>query len=329
MIYNAWYVVLESKEVRDRPVGVTRFSEKLVFYRDQKGQVHCLKDQCVHRGVQLSLGHVHENHLICPFHGFEYNSSGQVEVIPAYGRNYEVPERYKVSYYKTHETHDFIYVFWGEPEKAKTHPVFFDDLEGFTYGASNEIWPVHYSRAIENQLDVVHLPFVHASTIGRGEKYVVDGPIVEWVDEDKFEFFVYNRVEDGSIAKKPDQMPKPNRATDFRLGFKFPNLWQNYIDDRIRVMAAFVPIDEHHTRIYLRFYQSFMKLPVMSHLINGLAMIYNRKVLHQDRRVVITQVPDKSQLKMSDVLIQGDLPILIYRKRRDELLKLTDTENIK
>jgi len=322
MICNQWYVVLESKEVNKKPIGVTRLSEKLVFYRDSQDKVHCLKDQCVHRGVQLSLGEVHKDHLLCPFHGFEYNCEGKVDVIPAYGRTYQVPERYKVSYYRTFEMQGFIYIFWGKPEDAHELPVFFSDLgDEFSYSTMNEVWPIHYSRAIENQLDVVHVPFVHRTTIGRGEKYVVDGPVVEWLDKDKFEFFVYNRVEDGTLAKRPKEMPKPNRKTDFRLGFKFPNLWQNYIAENVRVLAAFVPIDEEHTRIYLRFYQSFMKVAGLKNLVNVMAMFFNKKVLHQDRRVVVTQQPIKSMLKMSDKLIQGDLPILEYRKRRDELLK--------
>ena len=31
MIPNQWYVLMESKEIKDRPVGVTRMGEKLVF----------------------------------------------------------------------------------------------------------------------------------------------------------------------------------------------------------------------------------------------------------------------------------------------------------
>ncbi|MCH4887992.1 aromatic ring-hydroxylating dioxygenase subunit alpha [Acidaminobacter sp. JC074] len=326
MIKNQWYVVLGSNEVKRKPVGVTRLNEKLVFYRDTKGKVHCLKDRCVHRGVSLSLGEVCGDDLICPFHGFEYDHTGKVKVIPAYGRNYQVPDRYKVVSYETYESHGYIFIYYGS--RPDSEPSYFTDLEGFTYSEMSEVWSVHYSRAIENQLDVVHVPFVHHNTIGKGKKYVVDGPLIQWLDEEKFEFYVYNRIEDGTIAKKPSDMRPPDPEKDFRLAFKFPNLWQNYIDDKIRITAAFVPIDEDHTKIYLRFYQCFLKVPLLSVLVNELAMIFNRKVLHQDRRVVLSQVPKKSMLKMSDILIQGDLPILTYRKRRDQLLKLGENHEI-
>ena len=63
--------LMESKQVKDKPVGVTRMGEKLVFWRDGKGNVACLRDKCPHRGVELSTGQVVNGHIQCPFHGFE------------------------------------------------------------------------------------------------------------------------------------------------------------------------------------------------------------------------------------------------------------------
>ena len=81
MIPKQWYVVMDSTQVRDKPVGVVRMGEKLVFWRDSSGKVNCFRDKCVHRGVQLSKGKVIGNHIQCPFHGLEYDSSGKVTVM--------------------------------------------------------------------------------------------------------------------------------------------------------------------------------------------------------------------------------------------------------
>ena len=59
----------------------------------------------------------------------------------------------------------------------------------------------------------------------------------------------------------------------------------------------------------------------MQSLVTSLANIFNRKVLHQDRRVVLTQLPKKTKLRMDEKLIPGDLPIIEFRKKRSELLK--------
>jgi phenylpropionate dioxygenase-like ring-hydroxylating dioxygenase large terminal subunit len=322
MIPNQWYAVLESSEVGRRPVSATRMGEKLVFWRDGEGRVACLRDRCVHRGASLGLGKTVHGRLQCPFHGFEYDASGRVTRIPANGRDAAVPDYYRVVAYPAREAHGFVWIFWGE-RADPAEPTFFDDLgAGFSYASFSEVWPVHYSRAIENQLDVVHLPFVHQNTIGRGDKTLVDGPVVKWIDENAFMFFVYNRVDDGTPARLPAQMPPPDLARDFHLTFRFPNLWQNYLGDRARVVAAFAPVDEHHTRIYIRFYQSFFRVPVLKRLVNRLMMPVNRIILHQDRRVVSTQVPDASALRMDEKLIPGDLPIVEFRRRRDELIRL-------
>jgi phenylpropionate dioxygenase-like ring-hydroxylating dioxygenase large terminal subunit len=322
MIPDQWYVLMESKQVKSRPVGVTRMGEKLVFWRDDTGRVSCLRDKCPHRGVALSEGQVIDGHLQCPFHGFQYDASGRAVFIPANGRNAPVPRALRAHSYPTHEAHGFIWVWWGQdPPDDLTPPRFFDDIdESFTYKTLYDPWPAHYSRVIENQLDVVHLPFIHHNTIGRGNRTVVDGPGIEWVDEDTFYVYVYNRTDDGAPPRKPGEVPIPHPG-GFRLEFTFPNLWQNRISDDARIVAAFVPVDEAHTLLYLRFYQRFLRLPLLRHLVTWAAMPFNVLVAHQDRRVVITHQPQPSGLRIGEKLIQGDRPIVAYRRRREELKK--------
>ncbi len=321
MISDQWYVVMDSSQVKDRPVGVTRMGEKLVFWRDNTGRVRCLRDKCVHRGVQLSMGKVIGGRLQCPFHGFEYDASGRVQLIPANGKNASVPDRFRVHSYPTHEAHDFIWIWWGEnPPDDLQPPRFFDNLDdSFSYGRIYDHWDAHYSRVVENQLDVVHLPFVHHNTIGRGGRAVVDGPLVEWDGDDKFYVYVFNRVDDGTPPRKPEELTRPE--TEFRLEFIFPNLWQNHISSQTRIVAAFVPVDEAHTILYLGFYQNLVRARLLRDIVNWLAMPFNRLVAHQDRRVVVTQRPKRSELNIGEKLIQGDRPIVEYRRRRRQLME--------
>ena len=120
MIPNQWYIVMDSNQVKRKPIGVTRMGEKLVFWRGLKenqnpdGKVSCLRDKCAHRGVQLSKGVIKSNgYLQCPFHGFEYDTTGRIKIIPANGKNTPVPDRFKVHSYPTYEAHGFIWIWWG------------------------------------------------------------------------------------------------------------------------------------------------------------------------------------------------------------------------
>jgi phenylpropionate dioxygenase-like ring-hydroxylating dioxygenase large terminal subunit len=323
MIPNQWYAVMDSSQVRSKPVGVVRMGGKLVFWRDSTGKVICFRDKCVHRGVQLSKGRIMNDHLQCPFHGLEYDASGRVTRIPANGKNTTVPDRFSVNSYPTHEAYDFIWIWWGEnPPAGLKRPCFFNDIEkDFSYEQVYDHWNIHYSRAIENQLDVAHLPFVHHNTIGRGGLTLVDGPGMQWISEDMFFVYYYNRVDDGRLPRKPDEVPIPDPDKEFKLEFIFPNLWQNHISENVRIVLAFVPIDDENTLLYLRFYQKFMRLPLLRQLINRLAMPFNLLIAHQDRRIVVTHQPKMSALRTDEQLIQADLPIIEYRRRRQELKK--------
>jgi phenylpropionate dioxygenase-like ring-hydroxylating dioxygenase large terminal subunit len=322
MIPNQWYVLMESKQVKGTPVGVTRMGEKLVFWRDGSGRVSCLRDRCPHRGVQLSKGQVVDGQIQCPFHGFEYDASGHAVFIPANGRDAPVPKAFRAYSYPTHEAYGFIWTWWGEdPPDDLTPPRFFADLDDdFVYKTVYDPWRAHYSRVIENQLDVVHLPFVHHNTIGRGDRTVVDGPAIEWLDEDMFYVYVYNRADDGTPPRKASELPVPH-PSGFRLEFIFPNLWQNRISDDVRVVAAFVPVDKEHTVLYLRFYQRFLTVPVLRDVVTWLAMPMNLVIAHQDRRVVETHQPQPSGLRIGEKMIQGDRPIVEYRRRRQQLIE--------
>jgi len=323
MIPKQWYVAMDSTQVRDRPVGVIRMGEKLVFWRDSSGKVNCLRDKCAHRGVQLSKGKVIGDHIQCPFHGLEYDSSGKVTVIPANGKNTPVPDRFQVLSYPTYEAHSFIWIWWGEnPPGDLQPPRFFTDIDNsLSYGRAYDHWNAHYSRVIENQLDAAHLPFVHYNTIGRGNRTIVDGPGFQWLDGDMFYVFVDNRVDDGTPPLKPEQMPTPDPVKDFKLEFIFPNLWQNYIDEKVRIIVAFVPVDQENTILYLRFYQKFMRVPLLRDLITRLSTPFNLIITHQDRRVVVTQQPKASGLQIGEELFQADRPIIEYRRRRQELME--------
>jgi phenylpropionate dioxygenase-like ring-hydroxylating dioxygenase large terminal subunit len=325
MIRNQWYVVLESSEVGTHPVGVTRLGEKMVFWRDQAGVVQAAVDRCPHRGVALSFGEIHSGHLQCPFHGFEYDSAGKCVLIPANGRNGIIPNAMRLNTYPAYEAHGLIWLWWGTPASEELPaPEFFDNLDNtFAYGSAHDPWNAHYSRVIENQLDVVHLPFIHRNTIGRGNRTIVDGPVVEWKGDKMLYTYVFNRVDDGTLPRKPSEL-SPKEATSVHLEFIFPNLWQNYINEKVRILAAFVPVDNEHTILYLRFYQKFIRLPLLGQLVARLAMPSNVFIAHEDRRVVVTQQPKASGIKIGEILIQGDLPIIEYRRKRAALQNLAE-----
>jgi phenylpropionate dioxygenase-like ring-hydroxylating dioxygenase large terminal subunit len=86
------------------------------------------------------------------------------------------------------------------------------------------------------------------------------------------------------------------------------------------VFVAFAPIDEGNTMLYVRFYQRFLRVPLLDKLFCQLSNLGYRIIVRQDKRVVITQQPKKTALAMGEKLFQADGPIVAYRQRRQHLI---------
>jgi phenylpropionate dioxygenase-like ring-hydroxylating dioxygenase large terminal subunit len=328
MIRNLWYAILESRELKDKPLGVTRLGERLVLWRDGSGRAACFYDRCAHRGATLSIGKlVGKNTIQCPFHGLEYDSSGRCVKIPANGRNAPFPSDSECAPIRSMRNTESSGSGGRRSSADLRPPQFFEDLKEMeNWMTVKDPWGNHYTRVLENQLDVVHLPFVHHNTIGRGNKTLVEGPGFEWKNETLFYHYVYNKVDDGSRPRSPKEVPVPDPDRNYKLECILPNLWENRISDKVRILGIFVPIDETHTLLYLRFYQDFMKVPGLSWIVFKLACLFNLIVAHQDRRVVNTQIPKGDGIGTGEKLIQGDLPIIEFRKRRVELRKAAEKD---
>lgn len=82
--------------------------KELVVWRDNSGVAHVWEDRCPHRGMRLSFGFVRGDHIACLYHGWQYDTSGQCQYIPAHPQ-LEVPKTIKVPRYKTMEAGGMIW----------------------------------------------------------------------------------------------------------------------------------------------------------------------------------------------------------------------------
>ena len=317
---NQWYPVLESREVKRKPLGVERLGQRLVFWRDAEGRVHAHPDRCPHLGAALSSGRVVGQHLVCPFHGFEFASDGHCRHIPANGRQGKIPVSLRLPPYVLREAHDLIWLWWGTPSVEYPLLPYFSVLEGrWRQGTVTAEWPVHYTRAIENQLDVAHLPFVHRTTIGAGGRSRVEGPYVEANDQG-IQVWVTNTRDTGQPARDQSALARAAKDCEPGLSFLFPACWLLNISSKLKIFVAFVPIHEHRTRFYLRSYHQVL-VPGLAQLYEGPLGLSNRWILSQDQRVVTTQTPANSLDARDDGLIGADRAIAAFRRLQARLLK--------
>jgi len=297
VIQNRWYAVLSSSELpADRPVGRRRFGEDLVFWRNGAGEVAAALDRCPHRRAKLSGGRVKDGCVQCPFHGFTFAADGACTSIPAHPDR-PIPRAMSLRAIPAREAHSLVWL-WTGPDPAPDGPVPFFDFEGWEWAGSELSEPVdvHYTVAIENQLDFAHLPFVHASSIGR------------LASEEVFE--VRTEVDGDRITAR---LPGEDGGVEL-LG---PNVWRLWVGAQWQFLA-FVPIDEGRMLYYLRAYQRAVRAPGLAWLYGRLQRTLNRWVLRQDSRVVQTIPPGETRLReLGEVLVPSDGPIIAYRRWRE------------
>ncbi len=320
MINNQWYAVMSSHHIKkNRIVGAKRFGTNLAFFRTADGDVSCVQDICAHRGASLSGGCVNKNHIQCPFHGIEYAADGSCVYIPSEGKSSKNDfSRFNLKSYPVREIGGIIFVWYGD-RKPDKEPDYFDIIRdrSYTYDHMEDTWQVNYSRVIENQLDVSHLAFVHRTTIGRGNKTISHGPKVVWLDDNTLQTSANNEADYGQLPKPAEECIIKNT----NLTFKFPNMWLNHVSDKICILAFFIPVDDEQSIIALRFYNRITGIRAIDKAIAWLGSKANRIVERQDKRVVETQIPKKSGLRINENLVAADRPIIEYRSKREELKK--------
>ena len=106
---NMWQPVSLSHSIETATSAGARLSgEDLVVWRDNSGIAHVWEDRCPHRGMRLSFGFVRGDHIACLYHGWQYDTGGQCQYIPAHP-DLEVPKTIKVPVYLTKERAGMIW----------------------------------------------------------------------------------------------------------------------------------------------------------------------------------------------------------------------------
>ncbi len=168
LLKNDWYVAAWSEELGEQPLARTIANEAVVIFRDAEGRACILEDRCVHRGVALSLGRLTPQGVQCGYHGMVFDGSGSCVHIPGQDR---IPSRACVRRYAVEERDSIVWMWAGRAEEADASMI-------VPYPWHNDpMWPTRkgllhlncsYEMLIDNIMDLTHLPFVHARTIGGG-----------------------------------------------------------------------------------------------------------------------------------------------------------------
>lgn len=163
---NCWYVAAQSDEIGRAPLSRLMLNEPVVMYRKVDGTAVALEDRCCHRRAPLHRGKLSGDAIECGYHGFTFDGTGACIRIPGQDR---IPQGLGVKAYPLVEKHGYLWIWMGE--RGAANPALIPDFHrgddpGWAVVRSRLTIAAHYLLVVENLIDLSHVGFVHAKTIG-------------------------------------------------------------------------------------------------------------------------------------------------------------------
>ncbi|MGY9072724.1 MAG: Rieske 2Fe-2S domain-containing protein [Acidimicrobiales bacterium] len=165
-VRNRWCMLGTSDLVADDPVPFRALGEDLVLWRDGDGAAQLMSDRCPHRGARLSVGDVVDGELQCWYHGWRFDPTGQCTSVPTQGGACSLADRTTIDVaYRVEEQAGYLWAWIGESEPAPL--VLPDEMTDDSWSTFPEtvIWQANWMLALENLVDIMHAPFLHARSI--------------------------------------------------------------------------------------------------------------------------------------------------------------------
>ena len=121
-------------------------------------------DRCLHRNARLSLGHLHDDQVVCPYHGWAYDEHGRCTDIPSLVQGEGRLPTQRLTVFPIIERHALIWVYMGDAHNIQCEPF---PIPYWNHGGWRSYYMVtefdnNVTNCAENFMDVPHTVFVHA-----------------------------------------------------------------------------------------------------------------------------------------------------------------------
>lgn len=261
----AWYVIgTPNSFSKNKLKKITIWNKNYVVWKDSDNNFHALDDVCSHKSASLARGKLSNDTVICPYHGYGFNSNGTLITVP--GINFQHSCIHDVKKYKIINKNGWIYLNTFQDVGASynqdnfTETIFVED-EAIDTKFNAVYLNMNfncYSRVLsENSLDVMHIGFVH--TFGNSEN---PAPTLE--DPPKL-------INDYPYHYKTSYLYKAGRKSMAKKVFLFNNLTienefilPHTTIARVKfgelistVMTFALPINMTHSELFVKTYRNF------------------------------------------------------------------------
>ena len=164
-----WMPACMTEEVAEpdcTPLKVRLLGENMVLFRDTKGRVGALDEQCPHRRASLVYGRNEECGLRCLYHGWKFDVDGNAIDMSSEPVDAKLRSTMKAKAYPVREAGGFVWVWMGDPDEVAP----FDTP---TWAPTPEtrisIVKMHaacnWAQVLEGAIDSAHSSSLHSSNM--------------------------------------------------------------------------------------------------------------------------------------------------------------------
>jgi phenylpropionate dioxygenase-like ring-hydroxylating dioxygenase large terminal subunit len=166
---NCWYVAAFCDEIKGELLDRWICNKPFVMYRAQSGKVVALDGRCPHRHFPLGKSKLIGDEVECLYHGLRFNTEGACTKIPS---QVHIPSSCHIKSYPVKEHGMWVFIWPGDPDLADVSLLPNLEDTGFTdksFGC-RPFFQVEiegrYQLMNDNLLDLTHLAYLHANSIG-------------------------------------------------------------------------------------------------------------------------------------------------------------------
>ncbi len=236
---EGWYFVASRQAIlKENHIQKTWLGVQIVAWSDDEGRICVAESVCPHMGSDLGPaagGQVRNGCLVCPFHGFEYDTSGQCVATPFA----PAPRSAKLKVFETRELLGLVFAWWGSNGRSSQWNLPEDPTTGPDWGELEfraMQFPGHPQETTENAVDLAHLRYVHGyNNVSRTAPVSVNSTCLK-------SCFDFRRTQ--TIAGMMSFQFDVSAVTYvFGLGYSFVQIYERSLgmDSRLWVLAT--PVD--------------------------------------------------------------------------------------
>ena len=314
---EGWYFVATRNSILENDLLEMQWcGENIVAWSDDTGTICIARSLCPHLGASLNPsagGTTRDGRLICPFHGFAYDTTGRCVATP-YA---EPPGTVRLSVLHTREILGLVFAWHGLDGRApQWHLPEEPENEGWSRMELRTLrFPGHPQETTENAVDLAHLRYVHGyKDVKQIGAMTVDGPYLA----SRYDFKRRRR-----LLRFASTVHEVSIAINVHgLGYSFVDIHERTIGIRSRLWALPTPVDGRLISFVLISQVRALRRP--KRLFAGLAYLpmglrtalMNKYVVENQQRDALQDVViwGQKEYRVHPRLCRSDGPIDKYRR---------------